>query len=79
MYFHSTASWQVPKGMLFQSLEKHIATTRVSFDSEMVMMTEDYWVKHATETLTELQGRLTAPQAHAKWCLDSSFWARPRP
>eukprot|EP00435_Cladocopium_sp_Y103_P041584 s774_g11.t1 len=57
----------VPKGTLFQSLEKHIATSRVMFDSEMVFMTEDYWIKHATETLTELQGRLTAPQAQAQW------------
>ena len=67
-------SWQVPKGTLLQSLEKHVATSRVMFNTEMVMMTEGYWVKHATETLTELQGRLTAFQAQAKWFLGSSFW-----
>ena len=46
-----------------------VATSRVMFDSELTMMTEDMYVKFSTETLTELQGRLTVAQANAQWFL----------
>lgn len=41
------------------------------FDTEMEMLPKDAYVKHVTEVLTEKQGRMTAAQADAQWCLDS--------
>ena len=60
---------QVPKGILFMTLEKKVAGSRVSHDAELRLMPEDAYLRHATETLTEQEGRLTGSQAAAQWIL----------
>ena len=50
-------------------LEKKVAGSRVSRDAELKMMTEDAYLKHATELLTEQEGRLTGSQAASQWLL----------
>ena len=54
---------------LFEVLDKHLAGSRVSYDSELRLMPEDAYIKHVTEVLTEGEGKLTRPQATAQWRL----------
>ncbi|CAE7788534.1 unnamed protein product [Symbiodinium sp. CCMP2592] len=58
---------KVPKGVLFQSMEKSVAGSRVSHDAEYKYMPEDLYTKHVTEVITEQEGRLTGAQAAAQW------------
>lgn len=58
---------QGSKSTLFTSLESVSATSRVQFGTEMQMMPEDVYFKHATEKLSEGEGRLTKAQAQIQW------------
>ena len=60
---------QVSSKNLFETLDRHMAGSRVSFDADMKMMPEDAFIKHATEVVTEGEGKLTRPQAAAQWWL----------
>ena len=64
---------QNQKSMLFSCLEQTSATSRVQFGTECQMMPEDVYIKHATETLSEGEGRLTKAQANIQWFLDICF------
>ena len=58
---------QVSKSTLFQALEETAATSRVSYNTRHKLMTDDGYIKFATEQLTEGEGRLTKAQANINW------------
>ncbi|CAK9001532.1 Uncharacterized protein SCF082_LOCUS6964 [Durusdinium trenchii] len=57
---------KLPKGTLFQSLQQVSAKSRILFDTELEMMSDDTFMQHSA---TDAGGRLSKSAAKAQWAL----------